>query len=264
MRTVVWWMLMGFVSAASAADLSRSLGTYAVLGFESVDVRAGVHVASGDVAANRGTVTLGPGARVDGTVAASTVQLARTARVGGLFCDLVEGRVDATCGNVATPVVTATLPLVQVVAGSDAVAVPARAATAPLLPGAYADVTVGAGARLYLAGGHYAVRSLRVRTAGRLLCLAPCAISVREQVRIGRRARLAAGSPADGRLLRIDVETGGPTAAFKAAPGAHVAATVYAPNGSVVLGAGGKFTGAFVGRTMVIRSGAQLVVASGF
>lgn len=174
-----------------------------------------------------------------------------------------EGPLKVPCGSLTVPIVdVTTLSLVQVVPGAAEVRVPARAATAPVVPGAYGAVKVGARGRLLLAGGSYAVRSIAIASRGRLLCAAPCHLAVQEHVALSSGAWLGVAAPLDARALRIDVEAGGHGAAVSAGPHAAIVGTVYAPAGAVVLGGAGRYEGALIARTIRVGAGARITGAS--
>jgi hypothetical protein len=247
---------------ATAAQAPPAPAAYAILGLDDVTLGPGVRVEQGDVGANRGEVTIGAGARVAGSVAADTIRVRAGARVADLFCRLVIGPERFGCGALASPVVdVASLPLVQVVAGAAEVRVPAHARTAPLAAGAYAAVRVGTGGRLLLAGGDYAVRSIALGRGARLLCAGACRIAVEGRLVLRGHAVLAPAAPLDAHAVRIDLERGG-AGAVVAGPGATIAGSIYAPSGDVVLGAGGRYTGGFVGRSVAVRADAHVTGAS--
>jgi len=251
--------------AARGRAQEHAIGAYAVLGLEDVSLQGRVRVSGGDVGANRGTVTLGAGSRVDGTVAADTIRVRRGARAGDFFCRLMEGSTAIPCGTLTLPVVdVATLSLVQVVPGAAEVRVPARAVTAPLDPGAYGAVKIGPRGRLLLAGGSYAVRSIAIAPKGRLLCAAPCRLAVQERVTLSPGARLGVVTPLDAHALRIDVEAGGHGAAVTTGAHSALTGTVYAPSGDVVLGGAGRYEGTFIGRSVKVGAGARIAGASSF
>jgi hypothetical protein len=245
------------------AEPAGTAGGYAVLGLEEVTLRAAAEVELGDVGANRGTVTLGARVLVTGAVAADTVRARQGARAGTIYCRLLEGPARLGCDTLDLPLVdVATLPLVQVLPGAAEVRVPPRAGTSPLPSGAYGAVRVGAGGRLLLAGGAYAVRSITVDARGRVLCAGPCRVSVEERVLLRAGARLGAAAPLDARAVRVDVESGGAAPAFVARERTAVSATVYAPAGDIVLGTGGRYAGAFVGRAVRVGAHALITGAS--
>jgi hypothetical protein len=237
--------------------------SYAVLGLEDVTLRPGVHVEGGDVGANRGEVTLRPGVRVDGKVLADTIVARGRPRAGSLVCRLLVGTRRFDCEALATPVVDLrSLEIVQVVPGAAQVVVPANANAAPLAPGSYGDVRVGRRGRLLLAGGVYSVRSIRIGPRGRILCTAACRVSVQEHVRLRRRALLGAAAPLDAHAVRIDVEGSRRRPSFTSGARTEVDATIYAPDGAVILGPNGHYTGAFVGETVRVGSGSRVKAAS--
>jgi hypothetical protein len=255
-------LVLGLLTVAprlGAQQAPPTLDAYAVFGLENVALHVGAQVVAGAVGANRGSVRLGAGVRVAGSVAADTIRIGPSVRAGSLFCRLATGPRRLTCGALTVPVVdVATLPLVQVVSGAADVRVPAGAATAPLAAGAYGAVRVGPRGRLLLAGGSYAFRSIGIAPRGRLLCAAPCRLSVEENVVLGSHALLGAAAPLDAHAVRLDVEASGHRVGFAARPRATIAATVYAPQSAVVLASGVRASGALVGRTVTAGAGARI------
>jgi len=253
-----------FGTPGPAAAQTPRPASYAVLGLEDVTLRAGVQVEGGNVGANRGEVTLGPGARVDGKVIADTIRVHGRPRAGSLVCRLLVGPRGFACETLATPVVDLrSLEIIQVTPGAADVAVPANANAAPLAPGAYGNVRVGRRGRLLLGGGVYSVRSITLGPRGRILCTAACRISVQEQVRLRPRALIGAVAPLDARAVRIDIEGSGRGPSFTSGSRTDVDATIYAPDGVVVLGRNGRYTGAFVGDIVRVGTGSRIAAASG-
>jgi hypothetical protein len=257
------------IAPAAGAQSQPALQAYAVLGLESVRIGRGVRVQRGAVGAAAGSVRLAAGARVQGSVVAESVRIARRSQVGRLFCRLVSGggfgpgvvggpRVGGStsgCRDLAVPVVDpALLPPVAVVPGSADLVVPARSGSSPVAAGAFGAVLVGRGAVLQLAGGSYQVRSIRLARAARLVCLDDCQIGVAETVRLGRHAQLGAGQGfIRASRARVDVVGTPDAVAFRTGPMAVVAATVFAPGGAVLLGPRGDYRGAYIGRTVTLR-----------
>jgi hypothetical protein len=242
-----------------------ALAEYAVLGVEGVRLGAGVRVRSGGVGALAGTVTLGRGVRVAGTVAADMVRLQAQATIGRAFCRLVTR--GAVVGRASLPLCLAftpplvdpgLLPVPLVTPGVENLHIPARTGTAPIAPGSFADVVVGRGSLLQLAGGAYSARSIRVAPGGRIACAAACEIGVQESLLLRRSAELGAPRAAQADTVRVNLATVGEIVAMRARTGAVVTATIYAPGADVVLGAGGTYRGAFVGRTVRVGAGAEV------
>jgi hypothetical protein len=237
--------------------------SYAVLGLEDVTLRPGVRVEGGNVGANRGGVTLGAGVRVDGKVIADTITVRGRPRAGSLVCRLLVGTRRLDCETLATPVVDLrSLEIIQVVPGAAQVLVPANANAAPLAPGSYGDIRVGRRGRLLLGGGVYSVRSITIGPRGRILCTAACRLSVQEHVRLRPRAVIGAVAPLDALAVRIDIEGSGRGPSFTSGPRTDVDATVYAPDGTVILGRDGRYSGAFVGDTVRVGTGSRVRAAS--
>jgi hypothetical protein len=237
--------------------------SYAILGLDDVVLRPGVRIEGGDVGANRGAVKLFAGARVDGKVLADEIVVHGRPRVGSLVCRLLVGPRRLDCDPLATPVVDLrSLEIIQVVPGAAQVVVPANANAAPLAPGSYGDVRVGRRGRLLLAGGVYAVRSIRIGPRGRILCTGACRVSVQENVRIRPGGIIGAVAPLDAHAVRLDVEGSGRGPSFVSGASTDVNATVYAPDGIVVLGPNGRYSGAFVGETVRVGSRSRVSAAS--
>ncbi len=260
-------------AAAQRTPVQPTLDAYALLGVDSVRLAPGVEVRPGAVGVMAGGVRLGGRAQVSGSVVADAVHVARRVDVGRLFCGLVSGpgfspaggSTVPSCLQMTKPIADAALLApVAVVPGTADVRVRRRSGSAPLAPGAYGAIVVGPGSVLPLSGGTYQVRSIRVAARAQLVCRDDCRIGILENVRLGRRARLGAerGPDADGVRLDIAASAGG--VAFRAGPGVTVFATVFSPSGAVVLGQGGEYRGAYIGRSVTVRPRARVNEDSAF
>jgi hypothetical protein len=268
-------LLLGFERSAVGQTQPAPNG-FALLGLESVRVGPGVRVQPGAVGATGGSIRLAARTMVPGSVVADSVRVARHARVGRLFCRVASGGAFGPgvvggptvggapipgCRALTVPVVDPVLLMpVAVVPGSSDLAVPPRTGSAPVAAGAFGIVTVGRGSLLQLAGGAYQMRSIRLARAARLVCLDACRIGVAESVRVGSRAQLGAAQGLRPDRARIDVAGG--DVAFRTGPRAVVAATIFAPAGSVVLGADGEYRGAYVGRSVTVRARSRVIEMS--
>ena len=256
------------VSAVEAPATTAS--SYAILGLEDVMLRGQVEVDGGDVGCNAqgGTVTMNASARVIGAVAADEIRLGFRARADRLFCSQLVPirRTSATCAPATTPLVDpATLPLVQIDAGKDDVRLPRLATRMALPAGAYGVLRLGQRAQLTLAGGDYAFRSIDLEDRAQLLCESACTIGVDEEVLLKDDVQLGAMPPLDAHAVRVNVHGGlRSQAAFRAYRRSIVGATVYAPNGGIVLGINGRYSGAFIGKTILVYQHAQITAASDF
>jgi len=271
-------LLLALASVAGAQS-QPALRGFAILGFDEVRLGPNVRVPRGAVGATTGNVRLAGAARVQGAVVAPSIRVAHGVRVGRLFCGTVSGGMfgrgvvgGPTVGGSTVPgCLQLTMPVVDpvllapvpVAPGSGNLTVPARTATIPVASGAYGAVVVGRGALLELTGGAYQVRSIRLAGAARLVCLDECRIGVAETVTLAARAQLgAAKGMVDASEVRLDV-AGSPVApVFRTRPNAIVAGTVFAPGRDIVLGPGGQYRGAFIGRSVLVRARARVTADS--
>jgi hypothetical protein len=256
-------LLAGGLLARAVNGPSTTPEGYAVLGLEDATLAQGVQVTAGDVGANLGTVTLRTGVNVTGAVAADTVRISRGARVGGLFCTIIDGPRKFSCAGVPVPVVDpSNFPLVQVLPGAADVRLRPRQRRAALGAGNYGAVRLGTRAALTLAGGTYSFESMKLHHRSLLLCAANCEIGVQDRVVLAGGVHVG-GTAADGSIVvRIEVQGGRPHTSFLAGAGSAVEATVYAPAGTVSLGSGGRFTGSFIGRSVTVGSRAHVATVS--
>jgi hypothetical protein len=201
-------------------------------------------------------VRLGGMTRVAGTAVAPVLLVGRGARVDHAFCGLVMGPSTLpACRAFTSPAVDpALLAPVVAIPGTQPLTLRRHTGIPPVVAGSYGDVFVGAGALLQLAGGTYAVRSIRIARAGKLICVdrATCQIAVAEDVVLRRHATIGAASSGRAETVRIDVAGTPAGPAFIARPRAQVSATIYAPDGAIVLGTGGSYRGAWVGGSVTI------------
>jgi len=252
-------------SPARSDEQPRTLTEFAVLGLADVTLRSRADVESGNVGATRGAVRLGRRVHVAGTILGDTIRLAHGDRLGPLFCRFVEGPGALGCATLTEPVANLSrLALVRVEPGAADVDVPRHAISAPLPPGSYGALTVARGSRLVLAGGGYDVLSLAVAPRGEVQCAGRCTVRVRQRVRFGRRSTLDVAAPLDASAVVIQLESRDPRPVFAAGPRATIAATVYAPEGDIVLGDHGRYQGAFVAQTVDVGRRADVRLLSGF
>jgi hypothetical protein len=150
-------LVIGLAPGALRAQpvMPPQLAEYAVLGVTGVTVRRESRVLSGAVGSIGGTVRLGRNARVTNVVAAPTVRLGLSSRTGRLFCHFVSGPPTLpSCNAFTDPLVDpALLAPVPVVPGTTDFRLAPHTGTAPIPPGSFRHVRVGAGSVLQLAGG---------------------------------------------------------------------------------------------------------------
>jgi hypothetical protein len=250
-------------AAGGAVAPSTTLGAYAVLALDKVTLRTGVEVDPGDVGANAasGAVALMARAHVSGSVAGNTIQIGSKATASQLFCTTLDRQRPnpLQCAAMTLPLVdAASLPTVQVDAGKDDIRLSRLGTMGPVAPGAYGIVRLGERATLTLAGGEYQIRSLWLGNGASVVCQAACHISVVENVVMKDNAILGPLAPLDATAVRVDIKGGGRTAGFRAYRASTVDATVYAPNGGVVLGMRGRYTGEFIGKTVFVYQNAHI------
>jgi len=270
-RRILPLAVLGLATVAAAPDRSLGqplLGEYAILGQARTALRAGVRVTSGAVGTVGGTLVLGNQVRVSDAVAADTIRLGPDTSAERFFCrfailsrggGVVGGGTLPACRAFTPPLVDpALLAPVAVTPGTRDLRVPRRTGTAPMPAASYGHVVVGKGSLLQLAGGSYTARSIRVAPSGRLVCADACRIGVLERVVLAPRAELGAGAPLRANQVRLDIAASGVGQAFRAGARAAVAATIYAPSGTLVLGARGTYRGAYVGRTVTVGPAATV------
>jgi len=279
---VLTMLLLGGVPGLARAQSQPALNGYAVLGLQSVRIGPGARVQPGAVGVTAGSIRLAGAAAVPGSVVGDTIRVARRTQVGRLFCNVVSGGRfgpgvvggpvvggggDAACRKLTTPVVDpALLAPVTGAPGTQDLTVAARSVTSPFAAGSFGAVVVRRGGVLQLAGGSYQMRSIRLARAARLVCVDDCRITVTEKVRLARRPQLGAAQGLGARRARVDMTStlADGTPDFLAAPRAIVAATIFAPNGDIVLGAHGEYRGAYVGRSVWVRPGGVVREDSAF
>lgn len=264
LATAAGVLLAGVRTAGAGAGLPTSPYDFAIFALEGVELGQGAQVDEGDVGVNSptGRFILRAQARVAGHAAANSIEPGRNARIlGNMFCNT--GPVGTpSCQAVTLPLVdTALLPIVTVSAGSQDVKLGPRLSST-IQPGKFGKVKVGTKSRLRLEGGTYSFRSLRIGKGASLLCDGSCTIGVDDAVQIDQSATLSTMGQADARKIRLNIEFGAPSrAALKASAKSTVDATVYAPAGIIRLGTNGRYTGAFVAKSVQVLQRARVVSA---
>jgi hypothetical protein len=262
-------MGMGTAGGAGTAPATTP-GSYAILGLESVTIRSGVDVEPGDVGCNasNGSVTLMARARVASNVAGETLRLGSKANAGAFFCNKLEPTraTTATCSAMTTPLVdSATLPTVSAAPGNQDIRIPPRGTMTGVAPGAYGVLRVGEQGEVHLAGGEYDFRMVFLWGRARLFCDAACTIRVADTVTLRDVAQLGPIPPLDATAVRLEIRGGNRThAAIRTYRRTMVDANVYAPNGGIVLGQSGRYTGAFIGKTVFVYQRSHIVGKNAF
>jgi hypothetical protein len=275
MRWMTWWMVSVVVLAAGGVGGAQTAPAstprdYAILGLDSVSLLPGVNVEAGDVGCNAsgGAVTLMARARVASAVAGNTVRLGMRASAGELFCTKVEaiGPSSATCSPMTAPLVDgAALPTVEVNPGTTDIRLAKGGSMVGLAPGPYGAVRLGARSELTLAGGEYDFRRIFLIAGAKLICETACTIRVADAMIIGTGGQLGPRPPLDATAVRVEARGGSKVnAGFRTFKRSTVDANVYAPNGRIILGMGGTYTGAFIGKAVFAYNRAKIVGLSAF
>jgi hypothetical protein len=253
----VTMVVCGVVSGARAQDVPPGDPlAYAV--FSGAQAKLGKHVrVYGNVGSND-TVEIGRKNRIDGLIAAPTIDLGRNTKTGLLFCLLVVGG-KHPCLPVTSPVVSpGALGVGLILPGTEDVDVPRRASRAPLEAGAYKSVSIGRGSALTLLGGDYLFDRVSLARKATLTCATACRVAVRRTLRLGSRAvveGLPGVTPAD---LRFDVSGQKAKTGVKLAKRASFAGIVWAPATTVQIGKRAKIAGSVQGAELRIGSRAQI------
>jgi hypothetical protein len=266
-----------------AAHTPAGFDRVVVFGSESVTLGPAVKVLSGDVVVNGVpadgvSLRLGAGTTTPKgfAVLASWVDIGPRAAVGGrLVCNklTVDGR------PATTPPATLRLPVFRELppfrlaapgAGPRDVVV-GSGETVSLPPGRYLDLAIGTGGRVLLRGGLYHFLSVKGEARSALLFTAPSEVRISNRLSLGPESSLAPARPGALRAAAAVVyvadrngsaETSLPAVSLGAR--SLLAATVYAPGGTLSLGPRTRSTGALVAKQLSVGSGSTLALDSGF
>jgi hypothetical protein len=182
------------------------------------------------------TVRIGRKNRIDGLVAAPTIDLGRGAKTGALFCVLVIGGKNP-CLPVTSPIVSpGSLGVGLVIPGSEDIDVPRRAHRAPLDAGAYRNLTLGRGSELLLLGGDYLFDRVSLSRRATLRCATPCRVAIRRTLRLGSRAVVEGVAGIAETAIRFDVTGQGARYGVRLGTRATFGGIVWAPATRVQIG----------------------------
>jgi hypothetical protein len=257
MGVAVVVLVCGVVSGARAQEVPPGDPlAYAV--FSGAQAKLGKHVrVYGNVGSND-TVRIGHKNRVDGIIAAPTIDLGRNTTTGPLFCLLVVGG-KHPCLPVTSPVVSpGALGVGLILPGTEDIDVPRKASRAPLEAGSYKTLSIGRGSALTLLGGDYLFDRVSLSRKATLTCATACRVAIRRTLRLGSRAvvqGLPGVTPAD---LRFDVSGQKAKTGVKLAKRASFAGIVWAPVTSLQVGKRAKVAGSVQGADVRIGARAQI------
>jgi Mg-chelatase subunit ChlD/cytoskeletal protein CcmA (bactofilin family) len=230
---------------------------FTIIGLQGVDVGESA-IVSGDIASNAtiavrktaeiagsllgAVATLREGARVEGDVSATTINVAPTATITG-----------TQSTNVTLPVV-GSLPPVQSTPGVEQVRV-AKRGVKQLQPGSFASIVTGEYAEVRFTGGRYDVAELRIGKGSRLVFEGASIINVATHLEIGE----AVGLTGVGGLTSDDIGLNyAGSADAVLGKGVRAKLGLVAPNGSIRLGEHGVYVGHIWGGAVQVGKGVQI------
>ncbi len=278
------------IQPAPAQAPSTDVGTYAVLATNSAWLRDGSQLHSGHVGvmnASPGPVLQGNAELVIGLgtvfrqsasqIAADTVKLEATSVVFDLFHNELTAAPNAAHGALITPLMLplpVNLPPFREAIPGEIDITLAQNETRTLAAGQYRDIVLNKNSVLTLSGGVYHVASLDMGNFAQLLVTGPTELRIAGRLGDGYTAIIgpAAGSGLDGSDFIIHVggingESGGLTAhPFAAEVGKFntLRATIYAPNGTLLLNYGTQAHGAYLAKDVWVDTNSQIWLESGF
>jgi hypothetical protein len=260
---------------------SNDVGDYAVLGLESVWMQQRSELHGGHV----GVQSADAGAKVSighwvtfhdpaSAIAGDTVRLSSGADVSDAYYNALRTSPGATYRQLHTPVslpVVSNLPILPEIApGSTDYEVP-WGDSLELSAGAYGDVRLKGRSVLTLTGGVYHLDDLSVDYKSQVQVTAPTEIRIAGRLRLGYKALIgpANGSGLDAADLIVYVagDDGRPCSVSRAVVVGQkgvVTVSLYAPNGTLLLGPEVQARGAFIGRDVVVGHKTQVWLESGF
>lgn len=278
----------GTATGQVTVAVGEALERVAILATNSVAIRGGADVLSGDVIVNQATA----GPYLNGAEL-SIAGLATTAANWDVEADsltVAAGAVVASDvsynqltnngtigGQQRTPLalpVFSTLPAFQAATPGSTTINVASNVTRTLAPGSYLDLVVGRKGTVTFTGGVYHFRSITVDREAKLLFQAASEVRVQQKLSTKNLTTVgpAAAASIDASSIVFHVAgINGTTGALSATPKAleigtnnTVAANLYAPNGTIWLQDGTTATGAFLGKDVDLGANAQVTLDSAF
>jgi hypothetical protein len=140
--------------------------------------------------------------------------------------------------------------------------------------GAYEDVKVKPKGKLTLTGGTYEFRSLSLNYLASVKCQAPTTILIKKRLYTSLKTYVGpdpdSAIGAKDLVIHVEGQNGGsgkpvslPMAAIIGL-GADIRANLFAPNGTIWIGAGSKTRGAFIARDVVVGMGTDVSLETAF
>ena len=187
-----------------------------------------------NIAASGDTVVLGESALIDGNVKANQVSVGKNAVITG------------TATPPPTPL--GPLPTVSVSPGTTAVTVP-KGGELVFAPGAYLSLLTGEGATIHFTGGQYDLAEMTIRKGTNLIFEGPTVLNVRDRVETGEDVAFTA----TGGLTAGDIQLNyAGTGDVLFGTRTHGTVSVVAPNGRIMLGSQGVYSGQFGARRVQV------------
>lgn len=267
-----------------------SLSGFSIFGLKRVWIQAGAVVSTGQIGVREQgpgfwldsgvEILIGMNVRVEDRVGiyGDTIKIWWGASVDDVFYNDIQNngtiRGEAyTPLNLPLPVEIPAFP--EITPGKKKVRVPPRKVTT-LSPGSYRDVSVGNKGTLKLKEGVYHFRELELDAYSNLVCLGPGPTEIRikecmdseRNVKIGPSPQSGLGGRdmifyIEGQNKRKFDFWSGPKA-VRIGDRNEVKASMFVPNGTLVIGHGSTATGAFVAEGVIVGARGKIALESGF
>ncbi len=255
----------------ASSPIPAGFNEVSVLGSDSVLLKKDGVVVSGDVIGNL------PGAEVTISMAALTPASFEVKSdkitvkngavpAGTYFCNtLSDASGTASCTPLSLPVYAILPDFQTATANTNHKSVPNNGALT-LAPGSYGNLAVGKNAILTLTGGVYDFATVTTGNGAKIRVQSLSSIRVAGGIHTGHDNVIGAVAPATAPDVVFYV-TGSDSSSSERvhlAKGANVSATVYAPDGTIILKNNSTLTGAMIGRNVVIEGTSFVHLATAF
>jgi hypothetical protein len=248
-----------------------SLDDVVILARSELRIRRNTRHAAGQIVVNdpQGVAIINPSFRtvpdLQPQIVADRITVLRTPTEGPQLFDVFVNTLEDPKGETVV-LGTLTMPIgvglplfsfpspVTVTPGTTDVKVTRLLSPVTLPPGDYRDIRLRASSVVYLEGGTYNIRNLRVGPRSQMLANSSATLNVADVVRF--RARSSFGAVSGGLLNGRCVVLNAATARIaKFGIGSDVTAVVNAPAATLILGAAGSFRGNFTANRVIFGRG---------